>query len=90
MAPEPGAATSKPEDTRAAASAGPYPGLWRHCRSKKLLDALTGDPDEPRRQIEVDVIFADPLLWRDSREAREGGWDPIDLDGVILAERTIG
>jgi hypothetical protein len=68
----------------------PYPDLWRRCRRSKLLGPLTADPGEERRAIEVDVIVASRSAWAACKERAEEGWDEIDLDGVILAERTIG
>lgn len=73
-----------------AAEAGPIADLWRRCRSHKLLDPLTSDPAEPRRLIELDVIVAGARAWAASDERLDPGWDPIDLDGIIFAERTVG
>jgi hypothetical protein len=67
-----------------------YPGMWLHCRRKKLLAALTDDPDEERRLIEVDVIVATPSEWEDSAERRYGGWNEVVMNGLVFAEKTIG
>jgi hypothetical protein len=81
-------ATAPPPD--GVRSADPYAGLWRRFRRQKLLDPLTTDPAEGRREIEIDFIVASRAEWDACLERLEDGWDPAEKDGVVLAERTVG
>ena len=80
-------ATEPPVTQQIDPDVDPYPGLWRRSRRKKLLAA---DGACPARLIEIDVIVASRQEWDRSVERHEANWSPQDLDGVILAEKTIG